>query len=157
MTWRSDVYDHYDITLRRNMTETQEPLSMTMIFTCKTHPHYHTSVRTRPRGKTGDGTSNFQKDVDMCLKKQGRGRIKPKSPAISYSEAGHRALIALRCAKNACPINSVLDEDYRLEVKMLRPGTKLPGAMTTQRDMVYIYEQTSIAVKNYFLVCYFVS
>ena len=117
--WRSEVYDHYDVTLQRNLTETHQPLSMTLVFTCKTHPHHHTSVRTRPRGKTGDGTSNFQKDVDMCLKKQGRGHIKPKSPAISYSEAGHRALIALRCAKNARPINSVLDEDYRLEVEML--------------------------------------
>jgi len=117
--WRSEVYDHYDVTLQRNMTETHQPLSMALVFTCKSHPHHHTSVRTRPRGKTGDGTSNLQKDVDMCLRKQGRGRIKPTSPAISYSEAGHRALIALRCAKNARPINSVLDEDYRLEVEML--------------------------------------
>ncbi|KAF8960345.1 hypothetical protein BDZ97DRAFT_1604568, partial [Flammula alnicola] len=72
--------------------------------------------------------------------------------AISYSEAAHCALIALRCAKNARPINSVLDEDYKLEVEMLRPGTKLPSPMTVQRDLLYIYEQASIAVKNYFLV-----
>ena len=157
MTWRSDVYNHYDITLRCNMTETQEPLSMTMIFTCKTHPHHHTSVRTRPRGKTGDGTSNLQKDVDTCLKKQGCERVKATPPSISYSEAAHRALIVLRCAKNARPLNSVLDEDYKLEVEMLRPGTKLPHPMTIQRDLLYIYEQTSIAVKNYFLVCYFLS
>ena len=153
MSWRSEVYDHYDVTLQRNLTETQQPFSMTIVFTCKTHPHHHTSVRTRLRGKTGDGTSNLQKDVDICLRKQGCDHVKPTSSAIPYTEAGHRALIALRCAKNACPINSVLDEDYRLEVEMLRPGTKLPRAMSVQRDMVYIYVQTSIAVKNYFLVC----
>lgn len=155
MTWRSDVYDHYNITLRRDLTETQEPLSLTFIFTCKTHPHHHASLRTRPRGKTGAGTSNLQKDVDTCLRKQGRERVKPDAAAISYSEAAHRALIALRCAKSARPINSVLDEDYKLEVEMLRPGTKLPGVMTVQRDLLYIYMKTSIAVKNYFLVGYF--
>ncbi|KAF8965912.1 hypothetical protein BDZ97DRAFT_1658276 [Flammula alnicola] len=126
---------------------------MTLIFTCKTHPQNHTSVRTRLRGKSGDGTSNLQKDVDTCLRKQGRERVKPAPAAIPYSEAAHRALIALRCAKNARPINSVLDEDYKLEVEMLRPGTKLPSPMTVQRDLLYIYEQASIAVKNYFLVC----
>ncbi len=111
------------------------------------------SVRTHQRGKTGDGTSNFQKDVDGCLKKQGRERVKPVPEAISYSEAAHHALIVLCCAKNACPINSVLDEDYRLEVEMLRPGTKLPHPMTIQRDLLCIYDHTSIAIKDYFFVC----
>ncbi|KAF8966834.1 hypothetical protein BDZ97DRAFT_1657229 [Flammula alnicola] len=54
------------------------------------------------------------------------------------------------CTKNACPINSVLDKDYKLEVEMLRPGTKLLSPMTVQWDLFYIYEQASIAVKNYF-------
>jgi hypothetical protein len=155
MSWRSEVYDHYDISLRRDFTPTHEPLSLTLVFTCKTHPHHHPSVRTRPRGKTGDGTSNLQKDVDMCLRKQGHEHVKPESKTIPYSEPAHRALIALRCAKNARPINSVLDDDYKLEVEMLRPGTKLPHPMTVHRDLLYIYEHASVAVKNYFLVCYF--
>ncbi|KAF8799387.1 hypothetical protein BYT27DRAFT_7217763 [Phlegmacium glaucopus] len=75
----------------------------------------------------------------------------PESGTIPYSEPAHRALIALRCAKNARPINSVLDDDYKLEVEMLQPGTKIPHPMTVQRDLLYIYEQASIAVKNYFL------
>ena len=153
MVWISDVYDHYDVSLQRNLTETQGPLSISMVFTCKTHPHLHPYARTRLRGKTGDGTSNLQKDVDMCLRKQGHEHVKPTSSTIPYSEAAHRALIALHCAKNARPINSVLDEDYRNEVEMLRPGTKLPHPMTVQRDLLCIYEQASIAVKNYFLVC----
>ncbi|KAF8799451.1 hypothetical protein BYT27DRAFT_7006561, partial [Phlegmacium glaucopus] len=109
----------------------------------------------RSRGKTGDGTSNLQKDIDMCLRKQGRECVKPESGTIPYSEPAHRALIALCCAKNARPINSVLDDDYKLEVEMLQPGTKIPHPMTVQRDLLYIYEQASIVVKNYFLVCYF--
>jgi hypothetical protein len=89
----------------------------------------------------------------MCLRKQGCEHVKPVQTAIPYSEAAHHALIALRCAKNARPINSVLDDDYKHEVEMLRPGTKIPHPMTVQRDLLYIYVQAAIAVKNYFLVC----
>lgn len=89
----------------------------------------------------------------MCLRKQGRERVKPAQTAIPYSAAAHRALIALRCAKNARPLNSVLDDDYQLEVEMLQPGTKIPHPMTVQQDLLHIYMQASIAVKNYFLVC----
>ena len=142
MSWRSEVYDHYNITLRCNTSETGEPHSMTLIFTCKTHPQHHASVWTHPRVKTGDGTSNLQKDVDVCLRKQGHGHVKPSPPAIPYSEAAHRALIVLRCEKNARPINFVLDEDYRHEIEMLRPGTKLAHPMTIQWDLLYIYAQT---------------
>jgi hypothetical protein len=92
---------------------------MTLIFTCKTHPQHHSSVQTHPWGKKGDGTSNLQKDVDVCLREQGHRCVKPSPPAIPYSEAAHHALIVLHCAKNACPINFVLDEDYRHEVEML--------------------------------------
>jgi hypothetical protein len=89
----------------------------------------------------------------MCLRKQGCEYVKPVQTAIPYSEAAHHALIALRCAKNARPINSVLDDDYKHEVEMLRPGTKIPHPMTVQWDLLYIYVQAAIVVKNYFLVC----
>jgi hypothetical protein len=153
MAWRSDVYDHYDVSLQRNLTEDQQPLSLSFLFTCKTHPENHASVWARQRSKTGDGTSNLQKGVDICLRKQGRECTKPGSSTIPYSEAAHRALIVLRVAKHARPVNSVLDDDYLMEVEMLRPGTKVPKPMTVQRDLLQIYEQTSIVVKNYFLVC----
>lgn len=32
-----EVYDHYDIGLRPDFTPTHEPLSLTLVFTCKTH------------------------------------------------------------------------------------------------------------------------
>jgi hypothetical protein len=102
--------------------------------------------------KTGDGTSNLQKSVDTCLKKQGKKRDKPVTPSIPYSEAAHRALIALRCANDSRPINMVLDKDYLAEVEMLRPGTHVPHPVTVQRDLLHIYAQASIAVRNYFMV-----
>lgn len=132
--------------------EGQKPQSLTYLFTCKSHPQHHPSVIARLREKTGDGTSNLQKAVDVCLKRQGRTRDKAVSTTIPYSEAAHRAIIALRCAKHARAINSVLDDDYLMEIEMLRPGTRVPKPMTVQRDLLHIYAQASIAVKNYFLV-----
>jgi hypothetical protein len=72
--------------------------------------------------------------------------------SIPYSPDAHQALIALRCAKHQCPINSVLDDDYRMEVEMLRPGTTVPHPSTVQRDLLNIYNGLSIYVKEYFAV-----
>jgi len=111
-------------------------------------------IRARKKGGA-DGTSNLQKSADGCLRKRGIERQKNTSTdAIPYSESGHCVLIAIRCAKQSQPINSVLDEDYLQEVEMLRPGTKMPHATTVQRDLIHIYEHASIWVMNYFLVCF---
>lgn len=129
---------------------------MSYVFTCKTHPDNHLrGPFIRLRGKTGDGTTNLRIDVEQCLKKQGlMEKIKSKEDIIPYSEAAHRALIALRCAKNARPFNMVQDEDYLREVQMLRPGTKVPKPITVQRDLHEIYERASILVQDYFMVMF---
>ena len=128
---------------------------MSYVFVCKTHPEHHTQPITRPRSKTGSGTSNLQKDVARCLKKQGVVAVSagPESD-IQYSEANHRALIALRVAKNARPINMILDEDYKKEVCMLRPGTVIPSPNTIQRDLLHIYTMASVFVMNYLMVSF---
>ena len=127
---------------------------MDYVFTCKNHPENHLGgPLIRTRAKTGDGTTNLQKGVDICLKKLGVVcEKKHDETTIPYSPEAHRALIAVRCAKSSCPINSVLDEDYQREVQMLRPGTKLPSPHTVQRDLINIYTHMSIFVLNYFLV-----
>jgi hypothetical protein len=156
-TWRSNVYSHYDVSLVRCLDEaTQAPLSMSFKFTCKTHPENHVGPQFRQRTRTGQGTSNLQKDVDQCLKKQGLDSRPKSESVIPYSEANHRALIALRCAKSARPINMVLDEDYLAEVEMLRPGTISPSPNTVQRDLTHIYNMTSIYVMNYFMVHFYI-
>ena len=73
--------------------------------------------------------------------------------APPYSEAAHRALIGLRCAKSHRPFNSVLDDDYQTEVQMLRPGTKIPHPMTVSRDVNAMYFEMSKHVRNYFQAC----
>jgi len=88
----------------------------------------------------------------MCEEKQGIYQPQPASTSIPYTPETHRALIALRCAKHSRPINSILDDDYRTEVEMLRPGTALPHPTTIQRDLISIYIHMSTFILNYFMV-----
>ncbi|EJD08420.1 uncharacterized protein FOMMEDRAFT_68048, partial [Fomitiporia mediterranea MF3/22] len=72
--------------------------------------------------------------------------------SLAYSEATHRALLALRCAKYNRPFNFVRDKYYSLEVEMLRPGTTLPSPDTVSGDIKSLYQGLSIQVRNYFKV-----
>ena len=141
--------------LQCSVDETSGDRSLSFVFTCKTHPELHSwgsIIRAWKKGGT-DGTSNLQKAADACLWKQGIELQKNTSAdAIPYSESGHCVLIAMRCAKQSRSTNSVLDEDYRWEVEMLCPGTKVPYPMTVQQDLIHIYEHASTWVVNYFLV-----
>ncbi|KAF9046160.1 hypothetical protein BJ165DRAFT_1583618, partial [Panaeolus papilionaceus] len=149
-TWNSNVYDHYSITIRRN----EQNGSIDFIFTCATHPENHPSLIIRPRKNTSHGTSNLRKQAVVCDKKQGKETSKKISTApIKYSEGAHRVLIALRCAKYGRPFNMVSDEEYLLEVQMLRPETKVPLPITVQRDLIHIYEHASTHIRSYFQVC----
>ncbi|KAF5315255.1 hypothetical protein D9619_006958 [Psilocybe cf. subviscida] len=132
-SWRSPVYDHYNISLRRDTTATGHPMSLVFVFECKFNQQDHPTL-TRLRNKTSEGT-----DTTNTL------------PSGQYTYATHRALIALRCAKNFRPFNMVTDSDYILEVLLLRPGTKIPDPSTVSRDIKHIYEQMALHVKNYFL------
>ncbi|KAF8873413.1 hypothetical protein CPB84DRAFT_1690771, partial [Gymnopilus junonius] len=50
------------------------------------------------------------------------------------------------------PINMVTDEEYIQEINMLRPGTIPPSPSTVTCDLIKLYEDMSVHVKNYFLV-----
>jgi len=67
-----------------------------------------------------EGTSNLVKGMTHCLLVQGiiLEKSSRASQSLFYSEANHRALISMHCAKSAWPFNSILDEDYRAEVKI---------------------------------------
>ncbi|PPQ84415.1 hypothetical protein CVT26_006537 [Gymnopilus dilepis] len=152
--WQSDVYSHYNLELIRNYKSDGSPSHLTFVFRCKTHPENHPNPPTRDRSNTGVGTSNLKKDVDRCLRAQGITppvKSNASSSALPYSEANHRALIALRSAKYNRPVNMVTDEEYLQEVNMLRPGTIPPSPSTVARDLHKLYEEMSIDVKKYFL------
>ncbi len=153
-TWRSNVYDHFNISLRREMDGNGEPFRMVFVFTCKVDPRNHT-IHLRPRMSSAFGTKNLQDGVHACNKRI--GIVSGTSTQLvgePYTPAGHRALIALRCAKNHRPFNSVLDEDYQAEVEMLRPGTVIPAPKTVSRDIKTLYAEMSKNVKNYFMVSF---
>lgn len=153
-SWTSAVYDHYTVSLERRVTEDNLPSHIDFIFTCCTHPEHHPEPRIRARQKSGHGTTSLAKDVLMCEKKQGIQHPKSSSTTTPphYSDARYRALLALRCAKQARPINMILDDDYQEEVEMLRPGTVVPHPTTVHRDLINIYTHMSQHVYNFFAV-----
>ncbi|KAJ3500635.1 hypothetical protein NLJ89_g9707 [Agrocybe chaxingu] len=95
--------------------------------------------------------------MNICLEAQGllpeEGGCKQRDAdhtRITYSHAGHRALIALRCAKFCRPFNMVSDDDYHLEVAMLHPNTVPPSPSTISRDVKAIYLELGRHVLTYF-------
>ena len=136
------------------MDDNGSPEELVFVFSCNLHSHNHPN-QFRARSKTGSGTSNLASTSKACLASQGviPSNTSSTKSSIPYSLANHRALIAMRCAKNARPFNSVYDEDYLNEVEMLRPGTIVPSPSTVSRDINDIYVALSTHVKNYFFVC----
>ena len=90
--------------------------------------------------------------MNACLKRQGLDLVVVSASTIPYSPENHRTLIALRCAANMRPYNSVQDPLYAAEVEMLRPGTKLPDPTTVSRDVQLLYQEISKCVCQYFKV-----
>jgi hypothetical protein len=154
-TWCSSVYDHFDITLHCEMDVMGRPKMLSFVFSCKVDPAHH-PANIHARMSTGHGTKNIQDGVKACDKHVGTvtDTTTVESTGWPYSAAAHRTLIAMRCAKNHRPFNSVLDEDYQAEVEMLHPGTILPGPQTVSCDIKSIYAEMSKNVWNYFMVTY---
>jgi len=146
--WRSEVYDHYDVSLIHECAEDGSPLHINFIFTSKLYPTTYSHICAW--SKTSEGTSNLQLGVAQCNKCHGiLGTQVSKSDPL-YSEAAHCALIALHCAKHYQPFNLVLDDDCQMEVQMLWPGTKIPHPMTVCWDVNAMYFRMSKHVQNYF-------
>ena len=103
---------------------------------------------------------NLKHKIAACLKRRGvsdggtsTSAQQTITGAISkYTPAKHRALIAMRCARSSRPFNVVNDSEYKEEVELLRPGTKLPSAQTVSDDVRLIYDKGSKFVKEYFAV-----
>lgn len=145
----SPAYQHYNITLVRDDINH----SLSFLFTCKVDPEGHPPQR-RGREKTSAGTGNLIATNRACdaRHKQGAAPISSDPPPLPYSEANHRALIAMRCAVNQHPFAAVEDELYQAEVAMLHPKTVLPSAATVSCDCQRLYISLATYVANYFFV-----
>ena len=109
--------------------------------------------------KTAAGTGNLMAGIRACNKfngitdeEAGPSSSSSSTLTIPYSEAAHRALIALRCASNQRPFNIVNDSLYQIEVNMLRKGTKLPRPEQVGRDTQLLYCEMSSLVCTHLLV-----
>jgi len=111
--------------------------------------------------QTGQGTKNLNRGIEECVRRRGvstegpnaKGAQQTLSGSISkYTPEAHRALIAMRCAVNKRPFNSVADPLYIEEVKLLRPDVIVPSPRTVSRDINEIYREGSKNVKEYFSV-----
>lgn len=158
--WKSKAYDHFNIALERRLCDDGTPDHIVFAFTCKEHPDTHQPHR-RKRTATNTGTGNLQRGIDACQAKhptatpsEAHEATQAPNPTQAtpslYTPAGHRALIAIRCARNHRPANIVADPEYLLEVAMLRPGTIVPSPSTVARDIESIYLAASIKVKEHF-------
>jgi len=118
------------------------------VFTCwhssTTHlPHEHA------QNNTSTGTTNMRTSATKCDCQ--RGVAPTTSTTVTsaspfYSEAAHRAIIALHCATSHCPFNFVNDKYYHKEVELLRPGTKIPAPSTVSLNIKHIYLELSKTV-----------
>ena len=156
--WRSDAYDHYEVTLQQDFHVNGDPLSISFIFTWHFWLEKHKSL-VHPRSKTSEGTSNLVKTMNACLRAQG---LTPKkclveTTIIPYSPTNHQALLALCCARSNRPFNIVTDLDYQDEIMMLCPNTIIPNPSMVNRDLKMIYLEMSKHVQRYFEVCSMIS
>ncbi|KAG9080749.1 hypothetical protein FS749_007915 [Ceratobasidium sp. UAMH 11750] len=143
--WRSPAYDHYTVALEEHFDGLGEFTKFVFRFDCKYDSPHHPS-QFRDRLRTGDGTQNLLNTARACDRQ--RGILIPADaslyPALSYSMARHRAILALRCARDRRPFESVVDELHQQEVELLRPGTQLPSLATVSEDIRRIYRMASL-------------
>jgi hypothetical protein len=146
-TWRSPAYKHYIVEVYREYNHAHDPPTLNEIFfcfSCKYHdpdhpPHY------RGRTKTGGGTTFLLEKAKSCdarrsslsLLSASDSETKPDIP--SYSDAKHRAILALWSANSHRSFESLTDKFHRMEVDFLRPGTKLPSPETISRDVKAVH------------------
>ena len=153
MKWRSKVYEHYNMSVERDDTLKL----IKYVFKCKYSEETH-DTHTRLRTKTGDGTTNLQKSAAECDTTRGISRTatSPGGTSSTYTPAAHRVVIAMKSATSNHPFNAVHDKYYRMEVEMLRPGTKIPHATTVSRNIKFLYVELSKTVRDYFKVSFII-
>jgi hypothetical protein len=138
------------VTLRRQTAAKK----LFFVFTCRHGSTTH-SPHERARSNTSAGTTNMRTSAAKCDRQ--RGVAPTMSTTVTsaspfYSEAAHRAIIALHCATSHRPFNFVNDKYYHKEVELLRPGTKIPAPSTVSLDIKHIYLELSKTVRMYFKV-----
>ncbi|PVF92142.1 hypothetical protein CPB86DRAFT_878093 [Serendipita vermifera] len=143
VSWQSDAYDHYNVSLSRDRAKRE----IHFIFTCKTNT-LHEPI-TRPRRGRSDVAWYLQKGIECCSP-DGESTPTQKTSSTShgpYSARNHRLIIARQCAVLG---RSVEEPLYREEVECLRPGTHLPDKETVLKDIERLNSFITRSAKAYF-------
>ncbi|KAF8606536.1 hypothetical protein BDV93DRAFT_553705, partial [Ceratobasidium sp. AG-I] len=139
--WRSDVYDHFDLSLERLLNDLGEKY-IRFKSTCKTDPENHLP-QYRNRQDTSSGTHNLQRKADACNQRHQVHKLANGSYR-HFSPSRFRAILALWCARNHRPVELVQDELFSLMINELRPGVSLPDRTTITRDIRGIYSHNNV-------------
>lgn len=157
-TWRSPAYAHYTVEVHRVFDTTQDPPTPYEIlfrFVCKDNCEDH-PAQYRGRTKTGSGTTTLLDKAKECEARRSGVQVDESKSADSgrplYSEARHRAILAIWSAHGRRSFESLTDEFHQMEVEYLRPGTKLPSPVTISRDVKAIHAKYAPKVRDYFQV-----
>ncbi|KAG8705564.1 hypothetical protein FRC09_002881 [Ceratobasidium sp. 395] len=147
-SWRSDAYDHYEVSRERLLNEHGERY-IRFKFTCKIDPQNH-NPHYRARKDTSQGTNNLQRGIESCNKRtRNRQAIASTSPR-QFSPARLRAILALWSARNHRPFELVQDELFRMLIDELRLGTLLPDRTTLSDDVRSLYKDNTTSIRQYF-------
>ncbi|QRV75575.1 AC transposase [Ceratobasidium sp. AG-Ba] len=145
-TWVSPVYAHYNVALVRHTRSVFK-------FTCKTNP-LHPPVYRRCED-TKRGTGNLHSSMATCLKhapptESTSSTSSTSAISSSYSYWLHLAILVMSCAYHYIPFARFIDDLFRQQVEMLRPGTATPDSTTISRATHYVYAEQARHVKSYF-------
>ncbi|QRV95405.1 hAT family dimerization protein [Ceratobasidium sp. AG-Ba] len=134
-TLRSSVYGHYVPRLERHFDGLGNFDKLVIRFECKHDNEDHSPACDRQRGVT-----------------QSASQLRDTEAATQYSEARHRAILVLRCARYRRSFESAVDDLHREEVDFLRPGTLLPTSATLSTTAKHLYDDSARDAASYLQV-----
>ncbi|QRV87680.1 hAT family dimerization protein [Ceratobasidium sp. AG-Ba] len=145
-TLRSSVYEHYVPRLERHFDGLGNFDKLVIRFECKHDNQDHSPV-CRDRLKSGDGTRRLIVSAQACDRQRGvtqpASQLRDTEAATQYSEARHRAILVLQCARYRRSFESAVDDLHREEVDFLRPGTSLPTSATLSTTAKHLYSDSA--------------
>lgn len=111
-------------------------------------------LQFRMRSKLKDGTSNFRAATTLCNRRRGKG-TPAQSPLPEYTEARHRAIIAVHVSACKRLFHSVEDPEYLEELRLVsrNPDIKVPSQETVQDGVKRLYVGLAPLLTAYFEVC----
>ncbi|QRV80101.1 hAT family dimerization protein [Ceratobasidium sp. AG-Ba] len=125
-TLRSSVYEHYVPRLERHFDGLGNFSRLAIRFECKHNNLNHSPACDRQRGVI-----------------QSPSQLGDANTAAQYSEARHRAILVLRCARYHRSFESAVDDFHREEADFLRPGTLLPTSATLSTTAKHLYTSSA--------------